>query len=319
MDTKVSSMLKVSRRLIHLFPFVFAFGIILLAGMALRAQTAGNPFDLKPRLGQMPESTGPAEADAPTGNPFDIIAPDEVDTLVAGDSPQIDLGGPDVLKAPEPLEGFILGLMLFSFLLLAILVTLFRPYFQKVLRAFGNDNLLSQAHREYQQGQQFPYIVLYITFMINAGIFLFLMIRRWYDLQLDYRNWMLLLLCIVGIAAIFLFKHLLLFFIGQIFPVQKEVSVYSFTIMVFSIFIGIALFLGNVALGLGAENLLKPILWGVGGFVVLVYSFRSIRGLLIGSRFIPLHTFHFLLYICTAEIAPVAVLAKLIMNQLETG
>lgn len=316
MDTKASFMLKVSRRLVHFFSFAIAFVFILFVDVALWAQPAGNPFDIKPRLGQMPESTGPAAADVPTGNPFDIIAPHEADTLIAGDNPKIDLGGPDVLKAPEPLEGFILGLMLFSFLLLAILVTLFRPYFQKVLSSFGNDNLLAQAHREYQQGQQFPYIVLYITFMVNAGIFLFLLLRRWLELSLDYRNWTLLFLCIGGVAAIFLFKHLLLFFIGRIFPVQKEVSVYSFTIMVFSIFIGIALFLGNVAMGLAAENLLQPILWVVAGLVGLVYLFRSFRGLLIGSRFIPLHTFHFLLYICTAEIAPVAVLAKLIMNQL---
>jgi hypothetical protein len=309
-------MLKVSRRLVQFAYFISVFVTILTADVTLWAQTAGNPFDIKPRLGQMPESTGPAQADEPTGNPFDIIAPDNADTLSRADSPQTDLQGPDVLKAPEPLEGFILGLMLFSFLLLAILVTLFRPYFQKVWRSFGNDNLLSQAHREYQQGQQFPYFILYITFMINAGIFLFLLIRRWLDLPLDYRNWKLLLLCIGGVVAIFLFKHLLLFIIGRIFPVQKEVSVYSFTIMVFSIFIGILLFAGNVAVGLGSENLLKPILWVIAVIVGLIYLFRSFRGLLIGSRFIPLHIFHFLLYICTAEIAPVAVLAKLIMNQL---
>lgn len=311
---------KASRGLLDIIYYALLTVIILFTGSTLRSQSSGNPFDLKPRLGQMPESTGPAAADVPTGNPFDIIAPDGADTLnQAQENSQSDLGGPDVLKPPEPLEGFILGLMLFSFLLLAILVTLFRAYFQKVMRSISNGNMLSQAHREYQQGQRFPYIVLYFAFMVNAGIFIFLMIRRVYDLQIKYSNGQLLLLCIGSVVAIFLFKHLLLFFIGRIFPVQKEISVYSFTIMVFSIFIGISLFLGNVALGLGAENLLYPIVLGVVGFVGLVYLVRSFRGLLIGSRFIPLHIFHFLLYICTAEIAPVAVLVKLIMNQLQPG
>lgn len=316
MDTNTDYMSKVSQGLLKLL--MVWLMIVICGGIAdtLKAQSTGNPFDIKPRLGKMPESTGPAEADEPTGNPFDIIAPDETDTLPVGNGPRIELGGPDVLKAPEPLEGFIMGLMLFSFLLLAILVTLFRPYFQKVVRAIGNDNMLSQAHREYQQGQQFPYIVLYVTFMINAGIFLFLLLRRLFDPGLAYRNWIMLLLCIAGVAAVFLFKHLLLFFIGRVFPVRKEINVYGFTIMVFSIFIGIALFVGNVAMGLAAENLLKPILWAVVGFVGLIYLIRSFRGLLIGSRFIPLHIFHFLLYICTAEIAPVAVVVKLVMNQL---
>ncbi|MCB0529999.1 MAG: DUF4271 domain-containing protein [Saprospiraceae bacterium] len=206
--------------------------------------------------------------------------------------------------------------MLFSFLLLAILTTLFRPYFQKIFRAFGNENMLSQAHREYLQGQRTPYLVLYLTFMINAGIFLFLLLRRHYEMDLGLKNWNLLFLCIGAVAGIFILKHLLLSFIGRVFPVQKEISVYNFTIMIFSTFIGTCLFAGNVFMALAAKNLLFVGVIGVAGFVALVYAFRSIRGLLIGSRFIPLHIFHFLLYICTAEIAPVAVVVKLIMNQL---
>lgn len=317
MDTKENAMPKAFRGLTCITYVISTTAMILFAGVLSGAQTSGNPFDLKPRLGQMPESTGPAAADTPTGNPFDIIAPEEEAISNPDPSvPQVDLVGPDVLQPPEPLEGFILGLMLFSFLLLAILVTLFRSYFQKIVRSIGNDNILSLAHRDYQQGQRFPYLALYFTFMVNAGIFLFLLLRRVYEVQLGYSNWFLLLLCIGSIAAVFLFKHLLLFFIGTIFPVQKEISVYSFTIMVFSIFIGIALFAGNVALGLSAENLLSPIVWVIAGFVGFVYLIRSFRGLLIGSRFIPLHIFHFLLYICTAEIAPAAVVAKLIMNKL---
>lgn len=235
---------------------------------------------------------------------------------MTGENPGAALIGPDVLKAPEPLEGFILGLLLFSFLLLAVLATLFRPYFQKIFRAFSNDNMLSQAHREYLQGQRLPYIAFYLTFMVNAGIFLFLLLRRYFDVKLDYNNWQLLLLCIVAVAAGFLFKHLLLFFVGWVFPVQKEIGTYSFTIIIFSIFIGIILFGANVFLALGTENILLGGIKLIVGIIALIYAFRAFRGLLIGSRFIPLYIFHFLLYICTAEIAPVAVVVKLIMNQL---
>ena len=100
------------------------------------------------------------------------------------------------------------------------------------------------------------------------------------------------------------------------FPVEKEINRYNFTIIIFSVFIGLGLLLGNVALGLGTEKLLSPVVTGLSVFIALLYLIRSFRGLLIGSRFIPLHIFHFLLYICTAEIAPVLVGVKLIMNQL---
>jgi len=48
--------------------------------------------------------------------------------------------------------------------------------------------------------------------------------------------------------------------------------------------------------------------------LVLMYHF--LRGLTIGVRFIGSHQFHFLLYICTVEIAPVLILVKLIINSL---
>ena len=48
----------------------------------------------------------------------------------------------------------------------------------------------------------------------------------------------------------------------------------------------------------------------------LTYIFRSLRGLFVAGRFLAFHKFHFLLYICTVEIAPVLILIKLIFKQL---
>ncbi|MCB0631995.1 MAG: DUF4271 domain-containing protein [Lewinella sp.] len=290
--------------------------LLPLAGI-LSAQSAGNPFEIKPRLGQMPESTGPAAADMPTGNPFDIVSPDaEALPEASFETPTHGMEGPDVIQPPPPLDGFIMALLLFSFILLAILVTLYRPYFAKVFQSISNDNMLSQTYREYERGQVIPYLALYSMFFINAGILLFLLVKRVFQVPLNYSNGLLLLGCVGAVILAFLLKHFLLSFISSIFPVEKEVKLYNFTIMIFSIFLGIGFMAGNVALGLASEGLLSYLMIGLGVFVGLVYLLRSFRGLLIGSRFIPLYIFHFLLYICTVEFAPVALVAKLIMNQL---
>lgn len=301
-----------------IFQWLLTISIVLLPGTnMLFAQVSGNPFEIKPRLGQMPESTGPAAADMPTGNPFDIVAPAEGELAVsAPNSIGPSLEGPDTLKPPPPLDGFIMAVLLFSFVLLAILVTLFRPYFQKVFQSISNDNMLSQTHREYERGQVSPYLALYGMFFVNTGILLFILIKRVFQVPVDLSNGVLLMGCVAAVGLVFLLKHFLLAFISSIFPVQKEVKQYNFTIMIFSIFLGIGFLVANVALGLANESLLSILLILLGVFVGSVYLIRSFRGLLIGSRFIPLYIFHFLLYICTVEFAPVALVAKLIMNQL---
>lgn len=291
--------------------------VLLPVGSMLSAQESGNPFEIKPRLGQMPESTGPAAANMPTGNPFDIVAPAAGE--VAGPASEAVApgpDGPDALQPPPPLDGFIMASLLFSFLVLAVLVTLYRPYFQKVFQSMSNDNMLSQTHREYERGQVVPYLALYGMFFLNSGILVFLLIKRVFQIQVSYSNILLLLGCIAAVALAFLLKHFLLSFISSIFPVGKEVKLYNFTIMIFSIFLGIGFLVGNVALGLAGQRLQFYLMILLAVFIGLVYLLRSFRGLLIGSRFIPLYVFHFLLYICTVEFAPVALVAKLIMNQL---
>jgi hypothetical protein len=50
--------------------------------------------------------------------------------------------------------------------------------------------------------------------------------------------------------------------------------------------------------------------------ILLVYGYRLIRSLLIGFRFVGENLFHFLLYLCAIEIAPIMVIAKFITEKI---
>jgi hypothetical protein len=43
----------------------------------------------------------------------------------------------------------------------------------------------------------------------------------------------------------------------------------------------------------------------------IFYLYRSMRAIVIGKKFLSRNLFHFLLYLCTVEIAPVVILVKL--------
>lgn len=314
---------KLSLPILSMNPKSFAHILLLvvaaLAGAATKAYGQANPFDLSPRL---PETTAVAlpEQEVVPGNPFDITVPSQ---KAARQQPQAQ---PAQVIAPAGIEKgsshtaarqtssrMLLIVHLSIALLITILVTFFRPHLGRAYRAFLNDNLLAQLQRERESGGGLPYYLFYGLFMISGGLFLYLLTTYLgYTVApspLESLAW-----SVVAVAAFFLAKHLVLGLIGYIFPVSKEVGLYSMTIITFNLILGLFLAAGNVPLAYAGEELQPFIAYGLLAAVGAVYLFMSLRGLFIGSRFLAFHKFHFLLYICTVEIAPVLILARLISS-----
>ncbi|MCO6476358.1 MAG: DUF4271 domain-containing protein [Phaeodactylibacter sp.] len=290
---------------------VAAAALILLVPSLPAAQDGRNPFELSPRLSLPDVEEDSAATD--TGNPFDLVAPAGPP---APRNPEIKKTAPKEAPAPPALlqsryRAFLLITNIGILLLLAILLTLFRGQAGKAYRAFLNDNLLNQLQREREAGGGLPYYLYYAFFMVNAGFFLFLLARH-YGLTFSGNPWHGLLYCIGGVAGIFLAKHLLLGYLAFVFPIEKEARLYSFTIIIFSIILGFFLLLINLLLAYAPADTVQWILYAAYTGIGITYLFRSLRGLFIGNRFLLFHKFHFLLYICTVEIAPVLVLAKLL-------
>ena len=122
-------------------------------------------------------------------------------------------------------------------------------------------------------------------------------------------------ICVAGVLIAFSLKHLVLGLIGLIFPVNREVSRYNFIMLIFGSSLGLLLGPINILLAYGPQNLHEVLIWGTISTIGLVYAFRSVRSLWLAGRIFASHQFHFLLYICTVEIAPVLTVVKLVLNQ----
>ncbi len=284
--------------------------VILLFSTWLSGQAAENPFELKPRLAatakEQPVADKPLEKDSSGGNPFEIKKPQREMGPVA-----LPLEIEKITRSPLRLS-----IVIIISLILVLVSTFLRPLIAKTWQAFRNDNLLNQLLREQEGRGMAPSYILYALFFLNGGIFLYLSATIFNIELLGVNPFRTLVNCIGLILALMLFKHLVIRFIGYIFPIDKEIQRYNFLIIVFGSIIGLILAPVNLLLAYGPEELLKPTV-GIGiGALLFIYLFRTIRALLIGNRFIAFHKFHFLLYICTIEIAPVLVFSKLILSQL---
>ena len=272
-----------------------------------------NPFDINQSSNTPSTTTSPtAPSTAPPGNsnPFEVnrLQPLQPTQTNSAPAPVLQPNTPQKSKSNR---NFLFWSSVFSLLLLTILLTLYKPLINQIYRAFLNDNMLKLKHREQGSVLNLPFSLLYLSFFGNAGLFVYLIIHH-YGWQ-SSSHLSLLLWCILGVFAVFFIKHVALRVVGLIFPINKELRQYSFTIVVFNIILGILLVPVNLLIAYGPRELPKYLIWGLLGSVLLLYGFRIIRSLLIASRYISLHKFHFFMYLCTVEIAPTLVLVKILL------
>jgi hypothetical protein len=202
------------------------------------------------------------------------------------------------------------GLLVSMFAVLTLSVAANRSAVGKAWRGFLNDNALTQAQREATGivGST-PYYLLYLNFLLNIGLFIFLVIRC-------FNNAPFLFICLLGGAGIFLSKHLIFSTIRYLFPIESEINRYNFLIIIFNCILGLFLVPFNFMIAFGSESFYQGLLvFWVLGLVSIFYIYRSLRALNIGTKFLVSDQFHFLLYLCTVEVAPVVLLAKLAIMQ----
>lgn len=319
-------------------PWGLIFFLLSLV-LVLRAQSTSNPFELSPRLTTEDRTATAVAQDTTPGNPFDLKRPGQAKVLDTGTmsvpTNPFDLAAPSPSLAEEkpilapPTEGeekptekqelqqadstlLLLTLLLLSILTLCLIF--FRTVYQKAYRALFNDNLLSQLYREREAGASGVFLITYSLFFLSGGLFLVLMLRHQGYLSTSASLGQQYLYITLAVTGLITFKHLVLALIGYVFPVQKETSRYSFTIMVFAIVLGFFLTLATIVLAYVPENSRDLVIYISLGVLLLLYLVRTLRGLVIANRFIFNYQFHFLSYICAVEIGPALCLLKFLTD-----
>jgi len=211
-------------------------------------------------------------------------------------------------KSKKGSNAFLFWLNLLTGFILAIVINTQRGVVINLTKAITNENVLKLNHREEKKGVNGHYILLYFSFVVNAAIFVYLVLYNLYNLS----GWSVFQLCFFSILLIYVVRHVFLSLIGVSFPIQKEVSLYGFTVQSFNLFIGIFLIPLNLIIAFGPENIAGSLIYLTMIIIGLLIAIRTSRGLLISSRWISSNLFHFFLYLCAFEILPILLLLKVI-------
>lgn len=202
---------------------------------------------------------------------------------------------------------FLLGILSFMAMLLAIYPKDVQLTFQAFLSTSANKNV----QREQAGFFKIESLMSYLLFVTSMGTFLFLGVDI---LQADnpFNSFGMLLLFILGVTCVYILKHLQLKVLSYILPCHQEIEAYNFIV-----------FNTNKALGFILIPLLFLVAYVPSGaqytafytsviLLGLIYMFRTLKGLAAAASLILFRKFHFFIYLCAVEIAPMLILLKLL-------
>ncbi len=210
-------------------------------------------------------------------------------------------------KVPQWLIFVLLGIVSF----MTMLFTLYKRTISTIIQAFFSLGAASNMHREQQNFIKIQSFSSYLLFTLSMGTFIFIL-PRFFTSQSPLNTFGDLLLCILGTGAIYTLKHLQLQITSIILPYNNEIRFYSFIIGITNKIIAYFLVPSLFLLAYVPSSIQNYILYLILTVLTLIYIYRSLRSLGMVLNIILFHKFHFFVYLCTIEIAPVIILLKLL-------
>jgi hypothetical protein len=276
--------------------------------------SAQNPFDIQPRLAdslRMEMNTNSADPSRDKAqlekdtslfdNPFDVSHVALPKPIIKRELPEFI--NPDA-KSNSDGKGFVFWQLLLSLLILVIIVNSNRSLFFKLFKSIPNENMLKFVQREENNGFSGYFFFVFVFFVLNTGLFVFLSLFHFRD-QSGIKSY---LYSLAIVASIYLIRHIILFFTKNIFPFKKAASTFSFSILLFNGVMSIFLLPVNAFLAFGPPEIISPLFY-IGLLIIFgFYLIRQLRGFFIALGAVDFSLFHFFIYFCSCEIAPIFVI-----------
>ena len=147
---------------------------------------------------------------------------------------------------------------------------------------------------------------------INLSVFLYLFIAKYY--HCSPTNATTILLFFIIISIFFILKYVITKFVGYVFFAwQNELELYKNSLFTIVSLLGILLYINNLFLLYSSfDNLIFFFILGI----ILLLAFIFLKSFLLLKYFYTRYYsfFYFILYLCTLEILPIAVLYQLLVE-----
>ncbi len=207
---------------------------------------------------------------------------------------------------------WITGLILLAFTLLALIKLLFNKSLPKLFKAFRARNYANQIIRDGNPFRKQSNLLAVIIYFLSLPLLLYFTINYYTPSNMPIPGGINLFGLLVSFSAIYwLLKVLMLKIIGHLFNTQKASFEILINIFILNLVTGIII-LPFLTLYLYTQEDLFLFMSII--TLLISYSQRLLRELIIGFSYTIFSVLHLFLYLCTLEIIPMVIIAKVVMN-----
>jgi hypothetical protein len=201
--------------------------------------------------------------------------------------------------------------LLFILMGITIIHVFYRKIFKQLFNAYINLAVTNQVVRDENILVQRASILLNVIFYASAGLFLYFLSVRFHWTNTIFNEGILRFFFFAFITAVFFsLKMLLLKFLSSVFEIEKQVSVYIFSIFLTNNVLGILMVPLMALLAYVSWNFSHYFVYASLGMVLLAFAYLLYRAIRITATMQKFSMYYLFLYFCSLEIAPILVIIK---------
>jgi len=200
-------------------------------------------------------------------------------------------------------------LLIFLLIAFAVLKRSFPKYFNDLFRLFFRTTLKQRQVREQLMQTPLPSLLLNVFFVLTAGLYITFLLQH-FNLNPINNFWLMLFYCCLGLSAAYFVKFIGLKVSGWLFNVKEAADSYIFIVFVVNKMIAILLLPFLIILAFSLGNIYSTGLTISWCLVTGLLIYRFILTYVAVRNEVKVNPFHFFLYLCAFEIAPLLLVYK---------
>ncbi len=239
----------------------------------------------------------------------------QIDTVIYNRNPFFTFKNP-VKQISERREWKGKEALFYTILLLLFLFALakntFPRYLDDIFRIFFRTSMKQRQIREQMMNTPLASLLFNLIFLLAGSLFINLLFRN-YNLGTQFNYWLLLLYGLVGLAIIYSAKFITLKIFGWLLNISEATDIYIFIVFTANKVVGILLLPFIVGLAF-TNGMLYTLLLTLSLIMVgSLFLYRFYLSFVSVNKLIQINFFHFLIYLCAFEIAPLLLINKLLL------
>lgn len=212
----------------------------------------------------------------------------------------------------EGKEGLFYGIVLII-LLFGLLRNAFARYLSELFRTYFRTTIRQRLIKEQVANAPLPSVLFNFLFLL-IGAFLAVLLLRHFQYGTEFPFWMLFVYSLLGLAGIYAVKFLVLKLFGWLLNAKNATNTYIFIVFTTNKVMGILLLPVVLGLAFTAGNLYQ-VFYALSLLLVAgLLLYRFYLSFVTVQKLLPINLFHFLLYFCALEIAPLLLIYKLLVQ-----